>query len=290
LAPGPGRAHGTATASSAAGRATGTSPDSLIVFVPGDGDPAYEWLAHQRWIDVASTSEYAIPTTNQCAGAQAARALHADGGLLFSSSGNTYDYYEAASTPNGLPEVFQVGGTDASGATWLPGHPDEPSPFFAFGTVVRPYEVGARFSFAAASGDSFSGTQPFGGTSGAAPTVAGYAAELIATARRTLGHSGARTDTAMAKRGSPTAVVGGPLADGVFTRDELVDVLHRTATPHEPASAARYALEGYGEAGARSQALALRVLRGQAALPERSDEDSANASAESVRAAQASRC
>lgn len=282
------RLHGTAAASSAAGSRTGTSPDSLVVFVPGTRAPAYGWLARQRWIDVASTSVYTIPTTAQCSGAAEARALHADGGLLFSSAGNATDQYEAISTPNGLPEVYQVGGVDSTGKTWLPPHPEEESPFLVAGNVVRPYETGARFSFPAASGNSLDGTQPFGGTSGATPTVAGYAVELVAEARRLLGDRRGRSSTALAV--GRAGAVRGPLADGRFTRDELVDVLHATATPAEPSTAGRYALEGYGATGARSHAQALQVLRGTAPMPVRPDEDAAHAEAERLRSVQASRC
>jgi hypothetical protein len=290
LAPGDNRLHGTGAASSAAGRVTGTSPDSLVVFVPGMTAPGYGWIARQQWIDVASTSVYAVRTTDQCAGAAEVREQYRAGGLLFSSSGNTADWAEPVSIPNGLPEVYQVGGVDGTGRSWLPPHPAEPSPFFAAGTVVRPYESGARFSFQAATGDGITGTQPFGGTSGATPTVAGYAAELVAEARRIL-HSGGRRGAVLAALGPGGARPrSGPLADGTLTRDELVAVLHATATPYETAGPQRYEIEGYGATTAASHALALRVLRGQSVLPSRPDEDAANARAESVRAALAGRC
>ena len=285
------RSHGTASASAAAGLEVGTSPDSLIVHVPQNDGPGFEWLADQQWIDLASTSVYSIRSVEPCEPSDQVRVMHQEGGLLFSSSGNTTDIYEPFSFPNGVPEVFQVGGVDRDGRTWLPGHIEEPSPFFAFGTVVRPYEVGARFSFEAADGDSLEGMQPFGGTSGAAPTVAGYGLELIAEARRILGDAGPRTAEALARIG-PAAQPprSGPLADGNFTRDELVDLLHRTATPFEPPTGVRYLVEGYGASDARSQHLAIEVLRGDAPLPARPDEDTAHAAAEDFRRLQASRC
>lgn len=285
------RAHGTATAAAATGLGTGTSPDSLVVFVPGTGESAYGWLAQQRWIDVASTSVYGIPTTGQCDGDTGARALYRDGGLLFSSAGNTIDYYEPLAAPNGLPEVFQVGGVDSTGRTWLPGHTDAPSPFLVTGNVVRPYEVGARYSFNSAAPDSYTGQQVFGGTSGATPTLAGYAAQLIAEARRLLGSTGPRTDTALATlNGDHRAPRTGPLSDGRFSRDELVDLLHRTATPYESPSPARYLIEGYGAANSQSLQLGLQVLRGSSTEPQRVDEDAANQQAETMRGLLTSRC
>lgn len=286
------RAHGTGTASSAAGRKIGSSPESLIVIVPGTSDASYDWLARQQWVDVASTSVYAVRTTptEQCAGAAGARSLHANGGLLFSSSGNAYDYYESLSMPNGLPEVYQVGGVDRTGRTWLPPRPEENEPLFAVGNVVRPYETGARYSFPAASPDDRTGTQPFGGTSGATPTVAGYAAELIAEARRVLRDRAPRSQAALATRRSGAALPKrGPLADGIFTRDELVSLLHDTATPAET-TPGRYMLEGFGATDARSHRFALSVLRGQAAAPDRTADREFHGQAEQVRQRHTDRC
>ena len=284
------RAHGTGTASSAAGRTIGSSPQSLIVIVPGTQDASYDWLARQQWIDVASTSVYAIRTTEQCAGAAGARTLHANGGLLFSSSGNAYDYYEPFSVPNGLPEVYQVGGVDRAGRTWLPPRPEENEPLFAVGNVVRPYETGARYSFPAASPDGRTGTQPFGGTSGATPTVAGYATELIREARRVLRDRAPRSRAALATRRSGAALpTRGPLADGIFTRDELVSLLHNTATPAET-TPGRYLLEGFGATDSRSHRLALSVLRGQAAAPDRTADREFHSQAEQLRQRHTDRC
>lgn len=286
------RAHGTAVTASLAGRRTGTSPDALVVFVAGNSRASYEWLADQSWVDLASTSVYLLLGFDPCAGASAVRRMHADGGLLFSSSGNTTDTTEATASPNGLPETYQVGGVDRHGRTWLPPRPEEPEPFFAIANVVRPYETGARFSFPSASGDSLDGEQPFGGTSGASPTVAGYALELVREARRLLGHTGGRTAEAYAVRppGGPRPPPRGPLADGRFTRDELVELLHVTATPAEPASPVRYALEGFGATTDTSHRLALAVLRGQQQAPDRAAEQQSHDQVEEQRARLMSRC
>lgn len=285
------RAHGTGVVASAAGGRTGTSKNALVVFVQGASDDGYNWLSRQAWIDVATTSVYNIRTTDQCVGAAGARALYGAGGLLFSSSGNTLDAFEPLAMPNGLPDVYQVGGVDASGRTWLPPRPEEDSPFLAAGNVIRPYESGARFSYPAPSGDALTGNQPFGGTSGATPTVAGYAAELVAAARRVLGSDQVRTADALAVakpgRRVPNA---GPLSDGRFTRDELVELLHATARPAETAGPHRYAVEGFGATDDRSHRLALAVLAGIAPAPDRTQEQGAHAQAERTRAAATARC
>ncbi len=284
-------AHGTGVAGSVAGRRTGSAPDALVVMVPGDSAASYDWVARQRWIDVASTSVYTIRTSDDCAGATA-RRVWSEGSVLFSSAGNTYDVAEPLVVPNGLPETYQVGGVDAHGRTWLPPHPEEPEPFFAVGNVVRPYESGARYSFPAPAGDDDRAMQPFGGTSGATPTVAGYAARLVVEARRLLhAPAGQRAGGPLARATPGTRVpTRGPLADGDLTNAELVDVLHRTARPAEVAGPHRYALEGFGATDAQSHAAALEVLRGKADMPARPDEDRANAEAEALRGTLTARC
>lgn len=285
------RAHGTGVVASAAGSRTGTAKDALVVFVAGTSADGYDWIADQPWIDVATTSVYAVRSTDQCAGAAGVRRLYSRGGLMFSSSGNTQDVAEPASIPNGLPEVYQVGGVDSAGKTWLPPHPEQEQPAFVAANVVRPYETGARFSFPSASGDSLTAMQPFGGTSGATPTVAGYAAELIANARRLTNSKGARKGQVLASAPAGTRLPArGPLADGKFTRDELVDVLHRAAIPAEDPSPLRYAIEGYGASDERAFRRALAVLEGKTALPDRQAEDAANKDAESARAFLTARC
>jgi hypothetical protein len=284
------RAHGTGTASAAIGNRTGSAPDALAVFVVGNAPAAHEWLAAQRWIDVASISAYTIATDDPCHNAHAGRLLPQDGGLLFSSAGNLVDYAEPFEFPNGLAETYQVGGVDSTGRTWIPPRPEATNPFLVTGNVVRPYESGARYDFLAPGPDSLTGTMEFGGTSGATPTVAGYAVLLVAEARRLLGAHGGRTRTALATRGPGVRPPSrGPLADGVFTRDELVDLLHVTAIPKETGPE-RYLLEGFGATNAASHAKALAVLRGTATAPERPDEQALHDQVEAARAAQASRC
>lgn len=130
----------------------------------------------------------------------------------------------------------------------------------------------------------------FGGTSGATPTVAGYAARLVVEARTLLRHEGPRRGDELARLGAGARPPArGPLADGAFTRDELVDILHRTAVPAETGDL-RYALEGFDATDDRSHAAAVGVLRGRSPLPERAQDQALHEQAESARAAQSSRC
>jgi hypothetical protein len=282
-------AHGTGVVDSAIGARYGTAPDALAVYVAGSGAGAWNWVARQAWVDVASTSDYDLPrvaiSSNDqhsllCESADAVRRIVASGRIVFSSSGNTTDQPESLVSPNGLPEVFFVGGVDADGRTWRPGHPEESDPWYAAGNVVRPYDTGELFSFRAAAPDSFTGTIQFGGTSGATPRTAGWAAGVIAEARTAMGGTASRHAYAVGARRAR-----GPLSDGVLTGPEVARLLRHVAVPAEPASPARYFVEGYGALGPAAAHRALDVIRGRAAEPARPDEDTAAASTRTARAA-----
>ncbi len=272
------RLHATGVLSAAIGRRFGTAPTSLAVFIPYGVPASYAWLHDQSWIDVASTSSYTVSTVNSndavdtplCLGARPVREWVARGHTFFASAGNTTDEAEPLTSPNGLAEVYQVGGVDGSGHTWLPGHLEESDPFYAAGTVVRPYQTGELYSFPAAAPDALTGSVHFGGTSGATPRTAGRAAALISAAR------------AVISRGRPAQ---GPLSDGELSSTELVSLLHAVAVPVLPDSPVGYATEGYGALTAGSQDLALRVLAGTAPMPNRSLDDAANTAAQQLRAA-----
>jgi hypothetical protein len=290
------RLHSTGVVGAAIGRRNGTAPDALAVFVTGSGNGPWEWVASQPWIDVVSTSSYTTPQASTgaagtgsrlCEGAAAVRRMTGAGRIVFSSSGNTTDQPEPFVSPNGLPEVFQVGGVDSAGRTWTPPRTEEEDPFYTAGNVVRPYETGELYSFPAAGPDSLDGTVHFGGTSGATPRTAGWAATLIAAARRATGGGAVGGALASGRR-----VARGPLADGKLTGAELGMLMRHVAVPAEAATPARYFVEGYGALNARAVAAAVAVLQGRAAEPARPDEDAASAATREARAAlfNAARC
>lgn len=286
------RVHGTGSLSSAVGSKFGTAPRALGVFVPSATPAAFDWLSRQSWIDVASMSTYAVRTVNSaepvttpiCLGADPVSRWIDAGHTFFSSSGNTTDQPEALVSPNGLSGVYQVGGVDAAGRSWLPGHTEEADPYFAAGNVVRPYETGELFSFPAAAPDSLSGSVHFGGTSGATPRTAGRAAALVDEARQLLDSRGRGVHLADAARGARLPRTG-PLADGSFSAQELVRLLHAVAVPALSAPGARYVVEGYGALTPAAQSAAVQVLRGTADMPARVEDDSANTAAEQLRSA-----
>jgi hypothetical protein len=285
--------HATGVVDSVVGTSVGTAPKALAVVVLGGGtDAAWSWIAQQSWIDLASTSDYTIstaPDPTQCIGSAQVRAFSRSGRILFSSSGNTTDQPEALISPNGLPETYLVGGTDSGGNSWRPGHPEESDPFYAAGNVVRPYESGERFSYQAAAPDSLAGLTHFGGTSGATPLTAGWAATLVDYARHVVGSTVGTSGGALAT--GPRHPSRGPLSDGRLTRAELINVLHAVAQQHTGLpSGAAYAAEGYGALNAAALAEAKRIVDGTQPIPNRSGDDQADAAARQFRTSTFSRC
>lgn len=159
---------------------------------------------------------------------------------------------------------------------------------------------------ASASGDTVAG-----GTSGATPFVAGGAGKILLEARRILGdlETGFSQDGVVAS-GPAGLVASGPLADGVFTGDEFRSVLLKTATarPGEqfedgprcgagafaptpvkwtdvPAQYPEFIQIGYGAVDRVAQDLAVKVLTGETALPDRSTTDQYFAADHAVRSA-----
>lgn len=276
------RDHATGTTSSAVGEAHGTYPEALLVFIPDTSAEAWEWLAEQDWIDVVSTSYFTLigisssSSGNQLCGARnAIRDIVESGRLVFSAAGNA-EMVGPAFQPSGVPESYQVGGVDDEGRSY---RPDAQA---AAITPTRPYETGDRFEFPAADPDALSGSAPFGGTSGATPSTAGRAAELIAYARGLLGGGRRDGSLATAPRGAKTPRKG-PLGDGRLEASELTSLLHHVAVPKEPPSPVRYLVEGYGALTEEAVALGKQVLAGKAPEPERSEEDEVHSAVEQIR-------
>lgn len=276
------RSHGTGVAGAAVGVKHGTNPDALLVIVPDAGPAGWEWLARQKWIDAVSTSYVTVlHGTSRCHEARFVEDIVDEGRLVFSAVGNGEQAGEILS-PSGVPQAYQVGGVDPDGRTYLPrlgGY---------LSTSNRPYETGDRFEFESADSESSSGSMGFGGTSGATPSTAGRATSLIQHAREILGSrfTGARGGKLARARGDARPPETGPLADGDLTATELTDVLHHIAQPAEPASPARYLLEGFGALNTDGvMAVGETILSGTAEMPERAQEQAMHEQVEAARGA-----
>jgi hypothetical protein len=262
--------HGTGVVDAAIGTGYGTAPDALALIVLGASTDAWDWVAGQGGVDIASTSDYAVGSP--CAAAASVRRIVTSGRPVFSSSGNTSDQGEQLTSPNGLPEVYQVGGVTAEGAPYGTPHQDS-DPFYAGGQVTRPYQTGELYDFPTAAFDSETSTMRFGGTSGATPRTAGWAAQLIAHAR--------------AQRRPPTR---GPMADGRLSRTELVGLMRHVAAPSMAGQPGAFYAEGYGALNRRAIHLAIAVLDGVSKEPARPDDDANEAQVEAARAAVFATC
>jgi hypothetical protein len=256
--------HGTGVVDAAIGRRYGTAPGALALFVVGAAEDAWTWLASEPGVDIVSTSSYSVGTP--CTGATAVRRLVAAGRTVFSSSGNTTDQGEQLTSPNGLPEVYQVGGVTRDGAPYGMPHQDS-DVWYAGGQVTRPYQTGELYDFPTASYDSETATMRFGGTSGATPRTAGWAAQL-------LGHA----------RMQRTRPARGPMADGRLSQPELVRLLRHVAVPSMAGQPGFY-VEGYGALNRAAAERAMRVLDGTEAEPVRTAEDAQETQVEQARAA-----
>ena len=277
-------AHGTGVAGAAVGNQHGSYPDAWLVLVRQTFESSWKWLADQRWIDVVSTSYYTLIETDGtlCGSGESVRAIVEDGRMVFSAAGNM-EQAGMTAEPAGFPASYQVGGVDPEGRSHLPNAEDGD-------TTTRLYETGDRFSFKSASATSLTDPEVVVGTSFAAPTTAGRAADLIQHARTLLGSPGGMSGNALAKAARGASLPAqGPLSDGVFTNDELTRLLHHIATPAEEGPH-RYLIEGYGALSDETTELGKKILAGEAEEPARDEEDALHTAVESARPVLNARC
>lgn len=186
------------------------------------------------------------------------------------------------------PSAIIVGGHDSGYVTTWPGF----SPHVVSDGCAS---WAAIYNHLDQSGDSVGS-----GTSAATPFAAGGAAQILLDARDILGDLQTGVDDGVVARGAAGLVPSGPLADGVFTRQEWQRLVYVTASPRPtaqyedgpvcgatwapyqatpvkwtdvPASFPEYVNIGYGAVDRPSIALAGRILRGEASSPDRSATD-----------------
>ena len=219
--------HGTMTASRAAGAPSSLAPTARIVAIEGLGGASVEWAAEQGWIDVQSNSWInlvppPIPGSTTSAFSRAAARM-----LTLAASGNGTAYLAGvAPTPTYLlstapPGVVLVGGHDNGKMTLWAGAP--------------PHVVADAYAGMAAISTSNEKMRPDPiacCTSAASPYAAGGATAIVLEARRLLGENKVGIRDGVVACGRAPGVKKGPLADGVFTLQELKDVFLHTAVAH----------------------------------------------------------
>ena len=225
---------------------------------------------------------------------------------FFASTGNGVGNAGALGFPSwlrgasGTPDVLSVGANNNGQMS----HWHNQDPYISADGCANP---------AADPGSADEITNSGGGTSSATPFSAGGGAKLLLEARRLLNDTtlGPRVDESLAEegwssgraadativlaKGEPGLVADGPLADGVLTLTEFKQAIYLTAlaTPTDDESdgdacdvsaggfpagenlpaPARFPIHGYGEVNHASIDAAIAVIRGEAPMPERPDDD-----------------
>lgn len=300
--------HGTGTASVAAGRFFGSNPNALIVEVESLGEASETWATSQEWIDIVSNSwgnlanlplgDPSMTKTGTDRGQSIVwsagnGATNTNSSTLFPAGGPIEDPCKCK-TPDsdisitdpwsGPSWLITVGAVSPINGQdhWWHSYPVDVSSFGskwraagAFGVQIGPDEDNIE-------------TRDFGGTSCAAPITAGVLSRIILEAREILGDTteGQRPDQAVAVGPKSRAPKEGPLSDGVLTRLEAEEIVQKTAFPIDadpekiiwdyavrPTTPAYWIHQGYGVVDKNSLELALKVLVGKEALPERADVD-----------------
>ncbi|MEK6984833.1 MAG: S8/S53 family peptidase [Candidatus Thermoplasmatota archaeon] len=274
-----------------------TAPLALNLAVGEDEQAeATRWMADQPFIDIQSHS-WGMPFT--CAGI---------------ATTQIYGWAEAFKYAREKQLVFVAAGNGAGNTGITPGYPSQCQDNSGIAGVVT---VGANDNdgtttwgnfFPAVSGDGCGNPSvneattneldnSGGGTSSATPFTAGGAASLLLEARRIFRDPNVGVRDGVMARAQPGAILPeqGPLADGIFTMDELKSVLFHTALspptldesdgeqcmvgtrvptdPESPLAPGLFPFIGYGEVNRISIALGIEVLQGVKAEPERARED-----------------
>lgn len=263
-------AHGTASASVAAGNLHGTCPECLFVLLSGSGDAGLSWAASQPWIDIV-TNSYGAGSVVQANTAgvtrdnaywkspvEVTRASAEDGQVVVFSAGNGFvnafdvPMFTYWSSQKGPDWYVTVGAVD----------PGEKQTYSGAGKPVDISSIGS--SYPAAGGTTANGTGTHSGTSNAAPVTAGTFAKALQKAREALSDFSAGHAAGIVASGTPiacgAAVPTCALGDGILTRRELEDAVYASVLPSEPAVAAdttwpsspyAYYYQGHGYLGGR---------------------------------------
>ncbi|MGH3119330.1 MAG: S8/S53 family peptidase [Gaiellales bacterium] len=238
--------HGTRVASVAAGNFHGSCADCLLVFVSAGFDlsgaeAALEWATSQPWID-AVTNSYGSSSTPLREGVddgsdtEAQRQASERGQTIFFSAGNGLRDLFGTVCVNVVTPPRCAGGTmlipnptylsSQRGPDWIVTVGAVSPGGGTYTGAGKPVDIAAPGrDYPSAGGDGNSDSSTFGGTSNAAPVVAGLYAEALYWARKRLdGPSRIQADGVIAM-GAPVACGSSnptcELADGVLDAQEL---------------------------------------------------------------------
>lgn len=225
--------HGSMTASRAAGAPRSLAPNARIVEIEGLGADQVLWAANQGWIDVNSNSWGSlVPHPAAAALPEPLFGTRIDSAFKYAST----RMFTAVATGNGTgfvlgaapnssylnttmpPGIVNVGGHDNGHMTLWAGAP--------------PHVVADAYAGYAATKGTIAPMKPTPWaccTSAPAPYASGGATAIVLAARKILNDHRTGIHKAVVARGKRGVVKRGPLADGVFTLDELKRVFFHTA-------------------------------------------------------------
>jgi hypothetical protein len=183
-------AHGTGTTSVSVGNLHGTCPECLLVFIDieraSEAVAALDWAMDQPWIDAVSNSYgngNVVPKVYNGGDAEAQRGASERGQTIFFSAGNGFENAFTVANPTYL--------SSEKGPDWLitvgAVSPANHGSYVGHGKPADVSGVGRRYPSAyTAQTVSETGRSGFGGTSNAAPTVAGTYLRALYEVRRDL--------------------------------------------------------------------------------------------------------
>ena len=239
-------AHGVGTTSSVVGNIHGTCPECLLFFIDygdtaAEAEAAIEWAEAQPWIDVISNSYGhggTVPKIYAGSDTEKQRAASDRGQTIVFSAGNGVENAYAVTNPTtfssqkGPDWLLTVGAVAPEKDNHYGRNGGGGGSFFGAGKPVDVAGVGGSYPNAyTATRVGGTGTSGFGGTSNAAPTVAGLYANALFRARTALaGPSKVQQDGVIARGPAIACGAARPgceLGDGELTATELrTRVLH----------------------------------------------------------------
>ena len=182
--------HGTGTTSVSVGNLHGTCPECLLVFIDietaAEARDALDWAMKQPWIDAVSNSYGngdTVPKIYNGDDADAQRKATERGQTIFFSAGNGFENSFTVTNPTYL--------SSEKGPDWLitvgAVSPSNQGSYVGHGKPADVSGVGRRYPSAYSAGTvSETGATGFGGTSNAAPTIAGTYLRALYLARQDL--------------------------------------------------------------------------------------------------------
>jgi subtilisin family serine protease len=300
--------HGTGVASVAAGRWFGSNPNALIVMIESLGEASLEWATSQKWIDIVSNSwgnRANLPLGDPGMTREATRrgqtiafsagngATNTNSSTVFPPDGPVPDPCKCK-TPDSDQSILDPWGGPSWQLTVGAASPINGQAHWWHSIPVDVSSFGSKWRAASAFGvradaKEEEDTRDFGGTSCATPITIGVLSEIIETARIRFGDTvgGQRPDQVIATGPkSSKAPAKGPLEDGKLTRLEAEALVQKTAFPVpadpqtiawdyavRPTTPLYYTYLGYGVVDHTSMALALKILMGKEAIPDRAEVD-----------------